>query len=92
MAEADFGKGIAALDKALDNDSTSSNPAEANIVINRNWEKRASNFRWFHPDDGAAERRVILKLDLYILAFACVGFWVRCDSRLFFPLIMPLND
>lgn len=76
MAETVAEKSISTLERAADNDSTSANSGETGIAINRNWEARTSFFRWFHPDDGASERRVILKLDLYILAFACVGFWV----------------
>jgi hypothetical protein len=46
------------------------------IVYNKNWSTQRSFFRWFHPDDGPDERKLILKLDIYILAFACIAFWV----------------
>ena len=33
-------------------------------------------FAWFDPNDGPLERRVILKLDFFILTYAFIGFWV----------------
>lgn len=68
-------KGINASERAVD-ESKSSSSGDTAIAVNRNWQDGAAFFRWFHPDDSAAERRVILKLDLSILAFACAGFWV----------------
>ncbi len=48
-------------------------------VINSHSRKRGL-FQWFHPDDGPAERKLITKLDLSILTFACFGFWVRVPT------------
>ena len=33
-------------------------------------------FAWFDPNDGPLERRLILKLDFFILTYAFIGFWV----------------
>ncbi|KAG4430112.1 hypothetical protein IFR05_014410 [Cadophora sp. M221] len=38
-------------------------------------------FHWFDPSDGPVERRLILKLDFYILTYACVGFWTLYIDR-----------
>ena len=65
---------------ALDTMSESAKPAvseEKDTMINRSWQTRTAYFRWFHPNDGTTERRLITKLDLSILTFACIGFWVR---------------
>ncbi len=55
-------------------------PAEAVPVrerANRNIATtRGGFFHWFDPNDGPVERRLVLKLDFYILTYACVGFWV----------------
>ncbi|KAH7361672.1 major facilitator superfamily domain-containing protein [Plectosphaerella cucumerina] len=40
-----------------------------------------SFFSWFDPNDGPAERRLIMKLDFFILAYAFVGFWVLYIDR-----------
>ena len=55
--------------------------ANANVTVSR-----AGNlFRWFDENDGPIERRLINKLDLYILSFSILGFWVSlekyCDSE-----------
>ncbi len=47
-------------------------------VIDPNSTYKRSIWQWFHPDDGPIERKLILKLDLFILSFACIGFWVYC--------------
>lgn len=43
---------------------------------NPNPSKERSTFSWFDKNDGPVERRLILKLDLLTLSFACMGFWV----------------
>jgi hypothetical protein len=40
-------------------------------------ESRGGFFHWFDPNDGPVERRLVLKLDFYILTYACIGFWVH---------------
>ncbi|KAH7325692.1 major facilitator superfamily domain-containing protein [Stachybotrys elegans] len=40
-----------------------------------------SFFAWFDKDDGPFERRVISKLDLFILSYAFIGFWVMYIDR-----------
>ncbi len=52
----------------------------SHITVNQNWASPSSFFRWFHPDDEPAERSLILKLDLSILTFACIGIWVRVGN------------
>ncbi|KIW09931.1 hypothetical protein PV08_11707 [Exophiala spinifera] len=42
---------------------------------------RRSILKWYHPEDGPEERRLILKLDLSILTFACIGFWCLYIDR-----------
>ncbi|KAI1243944.1 hypothetical protein MGN70_013812 [Eutypa lata] len=42
---------------------------------NRNFTKK-SFFSWFDANDGPLERRVILKLDFFILTYAFIGFWL----------------
>lgn len=37
---------------------------------------KGSFFRWFDPNDGPLERRLIWKLDIYILTFACAAYIV----------------
>ncbi|CAK7233930.1 hypothetical protein SCUCBS95973_008762 [Sporothrix curviconia] len=49
--------------------------------VNTTWATERSYWRWFHPHDGPAERRLVCKLDLSILAFACVGFWALYIDR-----------
>lgn len=46
-------------------------------IIDANSISKRKIWQWFHPDDGPAERKLIAKLDWYILSFACIGFWVR---------------
>ncbi|KAF4122226.1 MFS transporter, ACS family, pantothenate transporter [Geosmithia morbida] len=38
-------------------------------------------FSWFNPNDGPLERRLITKLDFFILAYAFIGFWVLYIDR-----------
>ncbi|KAJ4319199.1 hypothetical protein N0V84_006481 [Fusarium piperis] len=38
-------------------------------------------FSWFDPNDGPLERRVIKKLDFFILAYAFIGFWILYIDR-----------
>ncbi|KAF4873163.1 putative transporter SEO1 [Colletotrichum siamense] len=47
---------------------------------NRNFSKK-SFFAWFDRNDGPLERRVILKLDFFILTYAFVGFWILYIDR-----------
>ena len=44
---------------------------------NRNVGSKRAFFSWFDPNDGPAERQLILKLDFFILSYAFIGFWVR---------------
>lgn len=39
-------------------------------------------FAWFDDNDGPVERKLILKLDLLNLSFACMGFWVSYRNAL----------
>lgn len=34
-------------------------------------------YHWFHPDDTAEERRVILKLDLLLTFYSLMAYWVK---------------
>jgi hypothetical protein len=70
----------AGFDPAIKPISDVDSSIEQEIVYNKNWSSKRSFFRWFHPDDGPDERKLLVKLDLYILAFACIAFWVCCSS------------
>lgn len=48
---------------------------------NQNVGAERALFSWFDPNDGPAERRLILKLDFFILTYAFVGFWVLYIDR-----------
>ncbi|KIW13841.1 hypothetical protein PV08_06621 [Exophiala spinifera] len=48
---------------------------------NPNPSKERSFFAWFDKNDGPAERKLILKLDFFILSFACMGFWIMYIDR-----------
>lgn len=34
-------------------------------------------YQWFHPDDTPAERKLICKLDLLIVTYAFVVYWIK---------------
>jgi MFS family permease len=53
----------------------------ATFGANRSLAASKSFFSWFDPNDGPAERRLIMKLDFFILAYAFVGFWVLYIDR-----------
>lgn len=46
------------------------------VTANGNFSKR-SFWSWFDPNDGPLERKLIMKLDFFILVFAFIGVWVR---------------
>jgi hypothetical protein len=62
----------AAAEAASDNTSTTDTSEKANASPS----KERSFFSWFDKNDGPVERRLILKLDILTLSFACMGFWV----------------
>jgi MFS family permease len=71
-----------ASEAASDNAADATNhEVDSSPSINRNWATKTSFWHWFHPDDGPAERRLVAKLDLSILAFACMGFWALYIDR-----------
>lgn len=43
----------------------------SNSSATRRW------YHWFHPDDTPEERRLIVKLDLLIVIYAFVVYWVK---------------
>ncbi len=45
--------------------------AEMDGKIVRRW------YHWYAPDDSPAERRLILKLDVLIIPYAFVIYWVK---------------
>ncbi|KAJ9145060.1 MFS general substrate transporter [Pleurostoma richardsiae] len=47
---------------------------------NRNFGKK-SFLSWFDINDGPLERRLILKLDFFILSYAFIGFWILYIDR-----------
>jgi hypothetical protein len=56
---------------------TESNELPNRERANRNLGSKKKFFSWFDPNDGPAERRLILKLDFFILTYAFIGFWVK---------------
>ncbi|KAJ4294316.1 hypothetical protein N0V90_008006 [Kalmusia sp. IMI 367209] len=48
---------------------------------NRTISSKRPLLSWFDPSDGPAERRLILKLDFFILSYAFVGFWILYIDR-----------
>lgn len=60
----------------VDNPTNDLRPESAN----RKFSKR-SFWSWFDPNDGPLERRLIVKLDFFILVFAFIGFWVGRVKR-----------
>lgn len=70
--------------------SVSDSPQQSKEDVSPNNDLRAnpspsaerSFFAWFDKNDGPVERSLILKLDFYILSFACMGFWVSQSRSL----------
>ncbi|KJR90046.1 pantothenate transporter [Sporothrix schenckii 1099-18] len=67
--------------EAASDHSPNANSPDSPTLVNREWSTKASFWRWFHPNDGPAERRLVTKLDVSILAFACAGFWALYIDR-----------
>lgn len=53
-----------------------SSPERYTYGANRDLSSNKSFFSWFDPNDNPAERRLVQKLDFFILTYAFVGFWV----------------
>ncbi|KAF2832391.1 MFS general substrate transporter [Ophiobolus disseminans] len=64
-----------------DADSTEPNSPTVRESANRNLRAKRAFFAWFDPNDGPAERRLIMKLDFFILSYAFVGFWILYIDR-----------
>jgi hypothetical protein len=63
------------------NATVDASPVETRECANRNIAPaKGGLFRWFDPNDGPVERRLITKLDVTILGYACIGFWVSAIS------------
>ncbi|EXJ79130.1 hypothetical protein A1O3_08631 [Capronia epimyces CBS 606.96] len=72
-----------AVSRVVQMDTLAPDTSEKDVqpnVIDFNSKKR-SLFQWYHPDDGPVERKLILKLDLSVLVFACFGFWCLYIDR-----------
>ncbi|EXJ86870.1 hypothetical protein A1O3_03824 [Capronia epimyces CBS 606.96] len=50
---------------------SASAPALAPEKASRRW------YDWFAPEDSPEERKLILKLDLLIVPFAFIGYWLK---------------
>lgn len=66
---------------ATEADSASATPSLYRQRANQNLGSKRAFFSWFDPNDGPAERRLILKLDFFILSYAFIGFWVLYIDR-----------
>lgn len=51
-------------------------PNQPSYGANRNPSTKKSFVAWFDSNDGPLERRVITKLDIFILSYAFIAFWV----------------
>ncbi|KAI8716116.1 hypothetical protein NCS52_00904500 [Fusarium sp. LHS14.1] len=58
-----------------------SSPERYQYGANRDLSSNKSFFLWFDPNDSPAERRLVQKLDFFILTYAFVGFWVLYIDR-----------
>ncbi|KAL2678508.1 hypothetical protein Neosp_009255 [[Neocosmospora] mangrovei] len=58
-----------------------SSPENYQYGANRDLSSNKSFFSWFDPNDSPAERRLVQKLDFFILTYAFVGFWVLYIDR-----------
>ncbi|KAJ3460943.1 hypothetical protein MRS44_011810 [Fusarium solani] len=56
-------------------------PESYQYGANRDISSNKSFFSWFDPNDSPAERRLVQKLDFFILTYAFVGFWVLYIDR-----------
>ena len=52
-------------------------PPRETYGANKKFDTNRKFFSWFDSNDGPLERRLVLKLDVFILTFAFIGFWVR---------------
>ncbi|OAP62748.1 hypothetical protein AYL99_01975 [Fonsecaea erecta] len=75
----EVGVTVFAADEVLSDDKEQLPPAIEKA--NAQPSKDRSIFAWFDKNDGPVERRLVLKLDLTILSFACMGFWVMYIDR-----------
>lgn len=50
-------------------------------------------YHWYSPDDTPEERKLILKLDLLIVPYAFIIYWVKCMLAhcILFLIRMPLR-
>ncbi|KAF9877192.1 hypothetical protein CkaCkLH20_05458 [Colletotrichum karsti] len=63
-----------------DNDGSGVGVPSLNPKPNRQFSKKKF-FSWFDANDGPLERRVIFKLDFFILSYAFIGFWILYIDR-----------
>lgn len=61
-----------------------SSPESYQYGANKDLSSNKSFFSWFDPNDSPAERRLVQKLDFFILTYAFVGFWV-CSGQVHVP-------
>lgn len=61
-----------------------SSPESDQYGANKDLSSNKSFFSWFDPNDSPAERRLVQKLDFFILTYAFVGFWV-CSGQVHVP-------
>jgi hypothetical protein len=52
---------------------------------------RLASIRWYSPTDTPEERRAIMKLDLLIVPFAMLAYWIKYvdQGNLSKPLLNP---
>ena len=74
-----------AVEGVLETPSESSSPTSLNEqpkwTVNRAVAKSPNFFSWFDTNDSPEERKLIMKMDMYIMGFAFVGYWVSLASR-----------
>ncbi|KAH8593809.1 major facilitator superfamily domain-containing protein [Bisporella sp. PMI_857] len=72
---------ITAIDATSDTPSDASLKGDARPTINRKVAKSPRLWSWFDENDGPEERKLVFKLDVYIMGFAFVGYWVMFLDR-----------
>lgn len=71
------------LAQSRDVDSASTSDATPRTTYGANTTPGTTKafFAWFDQNDGPFERRVIKKLDIFILSYAFIAFWVSQRHR-----------
>lgn len=64
-----------------EDESLSDRPLTPKHGANTSPSEKKALFSWFDKNDGPLERRLVLKLDLAILSFSFLSFWVSVSKN-----------